>query len=98
MKKIYYLFCLVAVMMASACTHEEEDLFDSSSADRADATIKAYTDILTGAENGWLMEYYPEMQQKYGGYNTLVKFEKMVRLAYRVMFMRQPMWLPVSIL
>lgn len=76
MKKIYYLFCLVAVMMASACTHEEEDLFDSSSADRADATIKAYTDILTGAENGWLMEYYPEMQQKYGGYNTLVKFEK----------------------
>lgn len=76
MKKIYYLFCLVAVMMASACTHEEEDLFDSSSADRADAAIKAYTDVLTGAENGWLMEYYPEMQQKYGGYNTLVKFEK----------------------
>lgn len=76
MKKIYYLFCLVAVMMASACTHEEEDLFDSSSADRADAAIKAYTDVLTGAENGWLMEYYPEIQQKYGGYNTLVKFEK----------------------
>jgi len=76
MKKIYYLFCLVAVMMASACTHEEEDLFDSSSADRADAAIKSYTDVLTGAENGWLMEYYPEMQQKYGGYNTLVKFEK----------------------
>lgn len=75
MKKIYCLFCLVAAMMASACTHEEEDLFDSSSADRADATIKAYTDILTGAENGWLMEYYPEMQQKYGGYNTLVKFD-----------------------
>lgn len=75
MKKIYYLFCLVAVMVVSACTHEEEDLFDSSSADRADATIKAYTDILTGAENGWLMEYYPEMQQKYGGYNTLVKFD-----------------------
>lgn len=74
MKKIYYLFCLVAVMMASACTHEEEDLFDSSSADRADAAIKAYTDVLTGAENGWIMEYYPEVQQKYGGYNTLVKF------------------------
>lgn len=76
MKKIYYLFCLVAVVIASACTHEEEDLFDSSSADRADAAIKAYTQILTGAENGWLMEYYPEMQQKYGGYNTLVKFDE----------------------
>lgn len=76
MKKIYYLLCLVAVMIASACTHEEEDLFDSSSADRADATIKAYTDVLTSAENGWVMEYYPEMQQKYGGYNTLVKFGK----------------------
>jgi len=76
MKKIYYLFGLIAVMMVSACTHEEEDLFDSSSADRADATIEAYTDVLTGAENGWVMEYYPEMQQKYGGYNTLVKFGK----------------------
>ena len=76
MKKIYYLFCLVAVIIASACTHEEENLFDSSSADRADAAIKDYTDILTGAENGWVMEYYPEMQQKYGGYNTLVKFGK----------------------
>ena len=76
MKKIYYLFGLVAAMMVSACTHEEEDLFDSSSANRADAAIAAYTDVLTGAENGWVMEYYPEMQQAYGGYNTLVKFEK----------------------
>lgn len=76
MKKIYCLVCLAAILLVSACTHEEEDLFASSSAERADATIKDYTEILTGAENGWLMEYYPEMQQKYGGYNTLVKFDK----------------------
>lgn len=76
MKKIYYLFCLVAVVLMTACTHEEEDLFDSPSANRADAEIQSCTEVLVGAENGWLMEYYPEMQQKYGGYNTLVKFDK----------------------
>lgn len=76
MRKIYYLFCLAVVVMTAACTHEEEDLFDSSSAERADAAIKNYIEILTDADNGWLMEYYPEMQQKYGGYNTLVKFGK----------------------
>lgn len=75
MKKIYYsLFCLLAAVMVTACTHEEEDLFDSSSATRADAAVEANLAILTGSENGWLMEYFPEAKQSYGGYNILVKF------------------------
>lgn len=74
MRKIYWLFYLVTAVMIAACTHEEEDLFDSSSATRADAAVKADLEILTGATNGWLMEYFPESQQTYGGYNILVKF------------------------
>lgn len=75
MKKAYYiLLYLVATVLTTACTHEEEDLFDSSSAARADAAVKADLEILTGATNGWLMEYFPEAQQSYGGYNVLVKF------------------------
>lgn len=74
MKKIYYLFCLVAAVLITACTHEEEDLFNDSSANRADVTIMANIEVLTGASNGWLMEYFPASSQEYGGYNILLKF------------------------
>ncbi len=74
MKKIYYLLYLATAVLFAACTNEEDDLFDSSSALRADAAIEADLKILTDAANGWLMEYYPEAQQSYGGYNVLLKF------------------------
>lgn len=76
MKKIYYLLCLFAVVLMTACTHEEEDLFNDSSANRADATVKAYLEILADAANGWVMEYFPESHQVYGGYNVIVSFGK----------------------
>lgn len=75
MKKIYYsLLYLVTIVFFAACTHEEEDLFSNSSATRADAAIEANLSVLTSAENGWLMEYFPEANQAYGGYNVLIKF------------------------
>lgn len=74
MKKIYYLLYLATAVLFAACTNEEDDLFDTSSALRADAAIAADTKILTDAANGWVMEYFPEAQQSYGGYNVLLKF------------------------
>jgi hypothetical protein len=76
MKKIYYLFCLILLAFTTACTYEEEDLFDDSSANRADAAINANIEILTGSSNGWLMEYFPASMQEYGGYNILLAFDK----------------------
>lgn len=65
---------MVAAVLITACTHEEEDLFNDSSANRADVTIMANIEVLTGASNGWLMEYFPASSQEYGGYNILLKF------------------------
>ena len=76
MKKRYYLLYLIVAVLVTACNHEEINLFDDSSANRADATINKYMDILTDASNGWLMEYYPGTMQEYGGYNILVSFGK----------------------
>ena len=77
MKKLYkMLYMAAAVLLAAACTPEEEDIFSDSSANRADAAIKADMQVLTGAANGWLMEYYPEMSQTYGGYNILLSFSE----------------------
>ena len=70
------LYMAAAVLLAAACTPEEDDIFSDSSANRADAAIEADMQVLTGAANGWLMEYYPEMSQTYGGYNILLSFSE----------------------
>ncbi len=75
MKKLYNLLFMTAAIVLAACTNEQDDLFNDSSANRADAAIVANRNILTDASNGWLMEYYPEAYQGYGGYNVLVDFE-----------------------
>lgn len=76
MKKIYYLFCVILIVLAVSCTPEEEDLFNDSSANRANKAITANLDFLTGSSNGWLMEYFPSSMQEFGGYNVVLAFEK----------------------
>lgn len=77
MKKLYkMLYMAAAVLLAAACTPEEDDIFSDSSANRADAAIAADMQVLTGAANGWVMEYYPEASQSYGGYNLLLSFSE----------------------
>lgn len=70
------LLTAVGVICFAACTPEEEDLFDASSANRIEATLKVDKDILTGASNGWLIEYYPSPDLAYGGYTILAKFQE----------------------
>jgi hypothetical protein len=65
---------VTAVMMAS-CTIEQDDFFSDSSANRADAAIAADVQVLTSAANGWLMQYFPDSQQSYGGYNVIARFK-----------------------
>lgn len=76
MKKLsnILLGLLSCMFILSACSPEEDNLFDDSSANRIEAAMKTYQDILVGASNGWLMEYYPNALKAYGGYNILVSF------------------------
>ena len=67
---------LSLMFVLSACAPEQDDIFDDSSANRIEAAMKSYQEILVGASNGWLMEYYPNALQAYGGYNILVSFTK----------------------
>lgn len=67
---------MITVALFTSCTKDQEDLFDDSSANRADAAIAAGINILTGATNGWLMQYFPDSQQQYGGYNMIARFGK----------------------
>ena len=57
MKKIFYLLSMVvAVMTVSSCSNEQEDFFDDSSANRANAEIKNTIEVLSSASNGWIMQ------------------------------------------
>src|SRR5574344_387255 len=79
-----YIFSLVAIAsLFVSCTSEVDDVFDESSSARITETLQNEKDVLTGATNGWLMQYYPYANAdnssdhpQYGGYNILVKFTK----------------------
>ena len=75
MKKIYFLIATVTAMMMASCTIEQDDFFSDSSANRADNAIAADVQVLTSAANGWLMQYFPDSQQSYGGYNEIIRFK-----------------------
>ena len=76
MKKIHYLLCMAVALIAASCSNEQEDFFSDSSANRANAQVKNTIEVLSGADNGWIMQYFPGDPATYGGYNMIIKFEK----------------------
>ena len=73
---------LIACMLAGAlaalsfqsCLFEQEDLFDKSASERLSAALENAQKVLQEPSQGWLMYYYPDNEQLYGGYNYIVKF------------------------
>lgn len=49
----------LAALCLQSCLFSEEDLFEDTSANRTAASVAKYTELLTGAENGWKLDYYP---------------------------------------
>ncbi len=76
MKKYIYLFFLTFSFLFVACSPEAEDIFGENAANRIEERLAADKAVLVGAQNGWLMEYYPASGQIYGGYNVLVLFKE----------------------
>ena len=60
-------------MSFSACSLKEDDSFAESASQRSGDNITAVQKVLYTASNGWLMEYYGDLNM--GGYNIMVKFE-----------------------
>lgn len=47
-------------LFASCSPSEEADLFDKSAAERLNEASELYTQRLLAADNGWMMQYYPQ--------------------------------------
>ena len=68
------IYCMTASLLAS-CAHDTENIFDRQAAERISESLQTYRKLLTAQTNGWIMEYYPEKTQKYGGFNLYFHFE-----------------------
>jgi hypothetical protein len=73
MRKIIYFHILAfTAFIFNACSPEQADIFASSSAERMNNAMIDNQTILTSAENGWAMQYFPTDAKP--GYTFLMKF------------------------
>lgn len=64
-------------MSLQSCLKEEENIFGKSSAERLMEAQAEYEELLSSAENGWVMDYYAGFgEDRIGGYQVICKFEK----------------------
>lgn len=73
--KSILLFALVAAGVSSqSCLMSQEDVFEESPTVRMTEYLDNARQVLMSPEKGWLMCYYPDKSQSYGGYSYVVKF------------------------
>ncbi|MFT3738583.1 MAG: DUF4302 domain-containing protein [Breznakibacter sp.] len=75
MKRSLFFSLIVSLVFTQACVKDEDYIFEGSSAERIAAALAEYKDVLAGAPNGWVMEYYPEEDYGIGGYTFICKFD-----------------------
>lgn len=68
MKKFNIIFLLTGLLLCTSCLFEQKEIFDETPAERMESFLNEYQDILEAAENGWILEYYPDSEVSYGGY------------------------------
>lgn len=76
MKTSKNIIFFLPVLFILSCSPVEENVFDETSANRINTTLKEVREVLTGAKSGWLMKYFPSPTQAYGGYNILLSFDE----------------------
>lgn len=70
-----YLLLALACLGLQSCLFQEENYFDDSSANRATADVSRCGELLKGAPNGWVMEYYVGKDYSLGGITLLCRFD-----------------------
>ncbi len=74
-KKLFiYILLLLPMFAFQSCLKDQEEIFDKDAALRVQDAMDNADKAFTSAENGWLLEYYPEEAQSYGGCVFTIKF------------------------
>lgn len=72
MKKSLYIAALAALTL-TACSNEEDAIFDQSAADRLEQYKKDYAEVLTSGTGLWRMEYFANEEEP--GYVFVMNFD-----------------------
>lgn len=75
-KQRYSILTLMMLTLFCGCTTGVDELFDKTASERHDDHMTECKTLLVSATNGWLIEYYPDGDQHYGGFNYIAKFDK----------------------
>jgi hypothetical protein len=70
-----YLFMALPALLLTSCLHDQDDTFSDSASARMSKYIQHVDTVLTSAANGWVLNYYPDREQSYGGYVYTLKFD-----------------------
>ncbi len=73
MKKSIYLAAIAAIAL-SACSSDNDSVFDQSAADRLEQYKKDYANVLTADGGLWAMEYFSNPEEP--GYVFVMKFDE----------------------
>ena len=76
--KRFSILSIVGLLTLSlqSCFFSEDDIFEESSNQRIESALSEYKTLLTGASNGWKLEYYPGGENHdIGGVVLLLRFE-----------------------
>lgn len=75
MKKIiYFLSVFMLTLSMQSCLHDDDEVFDTPTAQRIANAVKDTKALLESSPNGWLLQYYTGKEYSGGGYNMLMKF------------------------
>lgn len=74
-KIITLALLLLPAFLLQSCLKDQEDLFDSSASARVEKYLSDTQKTLQNAQYGWVLENFPDPNQKYGGYTYTLKFQ-----------------------
>lgn len=71
------LALLVVTNMMQSCLKDQKDAFDTPSSLRVQQSLDHTQQVLMSSKNGWVLDYYPDRNQQYGGYSYTLQFNNL---------------------
>lgn len=75
-KTLTYLLLTLPLVFLQSCLKDQEDKFSEPASERMEKFLSNAQSTLTASEEGWVLDYFPDDNQLYGGFVYTVKFTK----------------------
>ena len=74
---LLYVLLMLPALLFQSCLKDQEDVFSESASQRMTSTLNKTKEVLRSSAEGWIMDYYPESERKYGGFTYAIKFDEL---------------------